>query len=161
MKKRIFLLILAVFSFSLCACSNSEETKALNNYKNEMEAFFTDLEGINSSIEEINVEADDAMNILFDNFDSLEKSFINMAALEVPTKGAPETFSYIEELADEASEYMIQANDYMHQSFSDSSYNEYTLEGAMECYKRANKRVLYIIDLLHGEYPKDENISYN
>lgn len=161
MKNKIALLLSVVCVLSLCACSNSDEAKALKKYKSDMEAFFTDLEGINSSIEEINVDADDAMNILFDNFDSLEKSYINMAALEVPTKGAPETFAYIEELADEASEYMIQANDYMHQSFSDSSYNEYTLEGAMECYKRANKRILYIIDLLHGEYPKDENISYN
>ena len=83
-----------------------------------------------------------------------------MAELSVPTKDVPETFAYISDLADEASSYMTQANEYLKQSFDDSSYNENTLKAALECYNRANKRAVYIVSLLNGELPKDENISY-
>ena len=54
---------------------------------------------------------------------------------------------------------MAQANQYFHDSFTDTSYNEYTLEAAMECYKRANKRLGYMIDILHGKIPDDDSIT--
>ncbi len=162
MKKIACLLAALVFTIlTLTGCSSSEETKALNNYKTEMETFFTDLEEINTVINEIDPESETSISELFSTFDTLEEKFSYLAAIDVPIEGAPETFSYIEPLANEAADYMVQANGYMHDSFSDSSYNENTLAGAIECYKRANKRVQYIITLLHGEYPKDENISYN
>lgn len=158
-KKIASLLIMSCMVFSLTGCGNSKEATELNNYKDSMETFFGNLETIDSQINSIDPEASDAMELLYESFADLESAYYDMSELTVPTEGAPDTFVYIEPLADEAYEYMLQASDYMHDAYSDSSYNENVLEAAMECYKRASKRVLYIIDLLHGQIPSDENIS--
>jgi len=161
--KRIFSVIIVstLLCFGLTGCASSESDKKLEEYKTSMETFFTNLEEIDGKINEIDPNSQDAMDQLFTQFDVLQNEFSTMAALEVPTEGAPDTFAYIESLADDAASYMVQANEYMHQAFDESSYNENTLNGALECYSRANKRVLYIVDLLHGEYPQGDNISYS
>lgn len=161
-KKSFIFACLVLLAFVLGGCGKgSSNNKELNNYKEAMETFFTGLEEADSTIKAINPDDQNAMNNLLSSFDDLEKKFSDMAALEVPTENVPETFSLIKELAVGASDYMTEANGYMHDSFSESSYNEHTLSAAMECYKRANKRVQFIISLLHGEYPQDESITYN
>lgn len=160
MKKRIAALVMAfTMVVSLSACSNSSESKELNEYKGSMETFFSTLEKIDETINAIDPDDQEAMELLYESFADLESAYYTMSELSVPTENAPDTFVYIEPLADEAYEYMLQASEYMHDAYSDSSYNENVLEAAMECYKRASKRVLYIIDLLHGQIPSDENIS--
>ncbi|MBR5897716.1 MAG: hypothetical protein IKZ39_08910 [Lachnospiraceae bacterium] len=161
MKKHIRLLAFFVLTLCLlCGCGSKGSSSEVKEYKTSMEKFFDSLKTVDENIDKINPEDQDAINLLFEQFDSMEKEFAAMAALTVPSSGVPETFAYIPELSKSASEYMTQANGYLHDSFSESSYNEHTLEAAMECYKRANKRVQFIITLLHGEYPKDESISF-
>ena len=145
----------------MAGCGSSEENKELSEYKDSMESFFSTLEEIDTEINEIDPEADDSLESLYTEFDKLIETYSDLAALTAPTEGAPETFAYIDDLADQAYDYMVQADDYLNQSFDESSYNETTLNAALECYDRANKRVGYIIDLLHGELPQDETITYN
>lgn len=160
MKNKIVAIILsAVMALSLSACSASSGSKELNEYKKSMESFFSALEKADETINAIDPDNQEAMELLYESFADLESAYYTMAELTVPLEDAPDTFVYIEPLADEAYDYMLQASEYMHDAYSDSSYNENVLEAAMECYKRASKRVLYIIDLLHGEIPSDENIS--
>lgn len=160
MKKAIsIILATATIILSLAGCASSDSNKELNAYKASMEEFFTTLEDIDAEINAIDPESNDAMELLYESFAKLEEAYYNMSQLTVPTEGAPETFVYIESLADSAYDYMLQASDYMHDAYSESSYNESILEAALECYKRASKRVLYIIDLLHGNIPADEAIS--
>lgn len=144
---------------SLTGCGNNEQAKALNDYKTSMETFFEKLEIIDDTINSIDPEAQNAMESLYESFADLESAYFEMSELTVPLEGAPDTFVYIEPLADDAYSYMQQASDYMHDAYSESSYNENVLDAAMECYKRASKRVLYIIDLLHGQIPSDESIK--
>lgn len=162
MKKTLSLILAAAcLGMALTGCTSKEDAKKLAEYKNEMETFFTTVEDVDSKIKDIDPNSADAMDQLYEQFDVLEAEFSKMAALEVPTEGVPETFAYIEALADDASNYMVQANEYLKQSFDESSYNENTLNGSLECFNRANKRVGYIVDLLHGNLPQDENISYS
>ena len=95
------------------------------------------------------------MNQLFEQFDLLENEFKKLSEIHVP-----KDFENNESLAQQASEYMTQANDYLHKAFSETSYNENVLEAAMECYNRANKRVQFIISILHGELPTDDTVTY-
>lgn len=158
--KKKFLSVLFLFAIviSVTACgkknNNNEELKT---YKASMETFFSNVEKIDYTIKTIDPDCDDDSSIknLFEQFDLLEQEFKTLSEIPVPAE-----FSYNESLADEAYDYMVQANDYYHQSFTESSFNPYTLEAADECYRRANKRVQYIINILHGELPQDENVSY-
>jgi len=153
-------LLVLTLSFGLTACSASGAGKEVSEYKKSVETFYDTLVDIDSEINEIDASSQEAIDKLFEEFDKLQTNYATMAELNVPTKNVPDTFAYIPDLADEASTYMAQANDYLKQSFSDSSYNENTLKAALECYNRANKRALYIVSLLNGNLPKDENISY-
>lgn len=157
MKKYIHYFVCILLLFSLCGCgSKNKENIELQKYKDSMVSIFNDLEKSNSDINKIDPNASDSMEKLYEQFDILETKFKTLSEIEVP-----EEFKYNETLANEAYEYMVQANDYLHQSFTDTSVNQGTLDASIECYKRANKRVQYIINIIHGELPKDENITYN
>ena len=161
MKKYVKLAVLSVLIMCLlCGCGSNKSSAGVKEYKASMESFFETLQKVDTDINKINADDQDAINQLFAQFDKMDSEFSKMAALTVPTEGVPETFTYIPELSKSASEYMTQANGYLHDSFSEGSYNEHTLSAAMECYKRANKRIQFIITLLHGEYPKDDSISF-
>ena len=161
MKKLIKSFVCVAMSLLLlCACGSPKSSGPAKEYKASMEKFFDNLNKVNTDINSINPEDQNAVSKLFEQFDVMEKEITAMSQLTVPTEGVPETFAYIEELAKSASDYMTQANGYLHDSFSEGSYNEHTLEASMECYKRANKRIQYIITLLHGEYPSDDTISF-
>lgn len=157
-KKLLSVLFLFGLSFSLVACGEQPDNSAeLNAYKTSMEAVFSNFEKIDYSIKTIDPDSDDAsaINGLLEQFDLLEAEFKTLSEIVVPAD-----FSYNESLADDAYNYMVQANSYYHQAFQDDSYDEAYIEAADECYKRANKRIQYIINILHGELPQDETISY-
>lgn len=152
--KKVLLLASSLLIIGMLAGCGEKDTQ-LEDYKNNMEDFFSAMENYDSEINEIDPTDSEALTELFDIFDKMEKSYKELADMEVP-----DDFSANKTLAVQASDYMTQANDYFHQSFTDTSYNEYTLEAAMECYKRANKRLGYMITILHGEIPEDENVTY-
>lgn len=160
--KRIISLLVSTTLMIMClaGCGKTIDNTELEAYKTSMESFFSSLEKANADINAIDPTDQDAISTLFEQFDSMEKEFNKMAELKVPTENVPETFAYIEALADDAAKYMTDANTYFKQSFDGTSYNENTLKPALECYSRANKRVLYIVDLLHGQLPQDDNITY-
>lgn len=162
MKKRIAILLFLVFTASLfTACQkNVSNTKELEAYKASMEVFFSNLTSIDAKIKEIDPESQNSCNDLLDSLNKLEDEFKKLSEMTVPSDNVPETFAYIPELSKQAYDYMCQTNEYMKDAFQDGSYNENVYDAGIECYKRANKRVHYIISLLHGEYPQDDAISY-
>lgn len=129
------------------------EDKELTKYKTQMESFFQEVETIHNSMNGIDPDSDNALDELFNCLDDLDTLFADMAAIDVP-----ESFSNIEELADEASENMTLAVENYHNAYSKDSYNEYTASTANEYYQRANKRIHYIIDILHGEIPEGDDV---
>ena len=155
MKKKLYMFTcLLLISVSLSACGKIEAPD-YSEYQNQMDNFFTGVSTLDEEINELNPTDETSITTLFEYLDELEGQFKYFSEIEVP-----EDFQVTESLADEAYDYMKQANEYFRQSFSGNTYNEYTWEAGMECYERANKRMQYVIDIIHGKLPEDENITF-
>ncbi len=135
---------------TLTGCGTDEE---LDTFKEQMNTFCDTIVEIDGNMNSIDASAGNATAVLLSNLDDLEKAFKELADYPVPDE-----FSYIETLADEASENMTEAVKLYHEAFSNNSYNEYIAGYASEYYSRAYKRVKYIITMLHGDMPDDENV---
>ena len=137
LKKKLKLLTAVVAAaLALAACG---EDPVLSRFRDEMDNFCTRISEIDSSINNI-----DAQDLIFQDFAELD---------------FPEEFDYLEELADEAGQYMTEAVKSYHEAYSNGSYNEYTAEYARQNYSRAYKRVQIIITFLHGEEPSDADLT--
>ncbi len=152
-KKILTVMTGVILAVSLAACADSAED--YSEYKKEMSNFFESVNTLNEEMNALNPDDAEAVSKLFEYLDQVEEQFKYFSEIEVPSQ-----YKVTESLADEAYDYMKEANEYFRQSFSENSYNEYTLEAAMECYSRANKRMQYVIDIIHGKLPEDENISF-
>ncbi len=156
MKKKIALLfaVLLVFTF-LAGCGSKQVVEGGDSeYKTQMTDFFKSMKHIDDEINALDPEDDDSIAELFVYLDELEGQYKILSEIEVPAE-----YKATESLADEAYDYMVQANNYFKMSFVENSYNQYTYEAGLECYNRANKRMQYIISIIHGEMPTDENVT--
>ncbi|MBE5868027.1 MAG: hypothetical protein E7293_03590 [Lachnospiraceae bacterium] len=151
MKHRFLTLLLSIIlCLSLTACGEDPE---LTKFKKELDNFCSQIEEIDAGMNNIDASSETAKEDLLDYLDRADDNFKKLANLSVP-----EEFAYIEELADKASEDMTQAVTLYHDSFSNNSFNEYTFDYASEYYKRAFKRLTYIITLLHGDVPESDGV---
>lgn len=156
MKNKIkSLMSVLLVSLLLTGCGEDPE---LTRFKDEIEQFCTNISELGTAIDSINVEeensVENAKTELLGYLDQLDAEFQVLAAIDFP-----EEFDYLENLADEASEYMTTAAASYHDAYSNNSYNEYTAEYAHENYSRAYKRVQVIITCLHGEDPTDVDLN--
>ncbi len=152
MKKKILCLICSLSALSLlCSCGKDP---ALTQLKNDVDTFCTNISNIDTAINNIDAESDNATSELLTNLDKLDEEFMNFAELDFP-----EEFDYLETLADEASSYMTEAVESYHDVYSENAYNEYTAEYAKENYSRAYKRIQIIIAFLHGEDPESIGLT--
>ena len=151
MKNKVLIItilgILGIMLLVLTGCGNKEE---LENYKANMNQFFENIKVFDSSINAIDPESDTAVSELLSYLDSMDKSFAQMASLEVP-----DGFPGVEQLADEASEYMSEAVSYYHQAFEGEEYDATLADVAKQNYDRANLRIQYIVSILHGDIPEE------
>ncbi len=145
---------LALTLFTLGGCGKQAKPDKLEEYHSQMETILNNIADINDSMNQIDPDAETAVDELLSCFDSLQTEFGAMADLS-----APEQFSSIDELADEALENMITANEMYHEALSNGSYNEYIAEAADEYYARVNKRLQYIILILHNETPEGDGVT--
>lgn len=152
MKFKVRITIAAIFTgLLLSACG---ENTALTQFRKSMDDFCTKISEIDTSINNIDAEADNASEELLAYLDDLDIVFQSFARLDFP-----EEFDYLENLADESSEYMTEAVKSYHDAFGVNSYNESTAEYARQNYSRAYKRVQIIISFLHGEEPQDPDLT--
>ena len=150
-KKILFIITALTLAFSLTACGEDPE---LAKFKTEMENFCDAVAEIDEGINSIDVTQEGYREKLLEYLDQAEDEFKKLASISIP-----EEFSYIEELVQGACDDMTQAVAQFHEAFGVDSYNEYTFEYANEYYQRAYKRLTYIITLLHGEVPNDDDIT--
>lgn len=146
-------IILAAFLISILFSACGEDT-ALSQFRRSMDDFCTRISEIDTSINSIDAEAENASEELLTYLDDLDIVFQAFARLDFP-----EEFDYLENLADESSEYMTEAVKSYHDAFGFNSYNESMAEYARENYSRAYKRVQIIISFLHGEEPQDPDLT--
>lgn len=145
-KVNVKLLLLAIFPLLLTGCGKNEE---LENYKANMNQFFENIRIIDSSINAIDPNSETSTTELLSLLDSMDTSFAQMAALEVP-----DGFPGVDELADDASAYMSEAVSYYHQAY-DGEYDAAFAEVAYQNYEQANIRFQYIVSIIHGNIPEE------
>ncbi len=145
-KHKVLFLVFAIFSLAVTGCGKDAE---LENYKANMNQFFENIKIFDSSINAIDPDSETAVSDLLSLLDSMNTSFAQMASLDVP-----EGFPGVEQLADEASEYMAEAVSYYHQAY-EGEYNANLEDVARQNYERANVRFQYIVSILHGDIPEE------
>lgn len=150
MKKKLLLLITVLLAALLTACGENPESA---RFRKSINDFCDKLSEIDSAMNNIDAEAETAVDEFLGYLDDLDIVFQSFAKLEFP-----EEFKYLEETADEASEYMTTAAKSYREAYSNGSYNEYTADYAYENYARAYRRVQIIISFLRGETPEDVDI---
>lgn len=151
MKNKIYKLFAALLSaLLLTACGEDPE---LAQFKNSIDEFCTGISEIDDSINSIDALSDDAVSELLTDLDELNSLFQTFAQLDFP-----EEFDYLEDLADESSEYMAEAVKSYHEAY-DGTYDENMAEYARQNYSRAYKRIQIIISFLHGDEPVDDDLQ--
>lgn len=152
MKNRL-ILVMSVLSFCLLLGGCGED-QALKKFKKAMDEYCLEIAEIDNGINSIDTQSETRIEDLMNYLDQLDSAFKKLADMTVP-----EEFNYIEELADDASEYMTEAVSLYHEAYSNNSFNEYTAAYAREYYERACKRLNYIITFLHGDIPEGDDIT--
>ena len=151
MKKKLCLFLTSILTaVLLTACGEDPE---LVQFRQSIDELFNKISDIDSAMNAIDAESPDAVSELLNHLDDLDVVFQAFAKLDFP-----EEFDYLEETAQEASEYMTTAVESYHDAYSNGSYNEYTAEYAYGNYTRACRRIQVIISFLHGESPDDVTI---
>ncbi len=148
-KKLISLMAGLLIAITTSACG---QDSAITEFKREIDAFCTKISEIDTSINSINAEEENAITLLLGYLDELDAEFQEFAELDFP-----EEFDYLESVADEAASYMTEAVESYKNVYSDG-YNETLAEYAKENYSRAYKRIQIIITFLHGEEPEDVDL---
>ena len=155
--KRIAVLLLCAIFFTGCA---KEDTEMIA-FKDDVNSFCSKIVEIDAAINDINNETGDEQGLadakkeLLSCLDDLKEEFAGFAALDFP-----EDFDYLEDMSDEASDYMTEAVKYYHTIYgSDDKYNESMEEYAKENYARAYKRIKVIVSLFRGETPDVEGLT--
>ena len=152
MNQKIRVLLAAgLSSILLAGCG---EDPAAAQFQQSMDAFCTKISEIDTSINSIDAQSDNAPSELLSYLDQLDAAFQTFGSLDFP-----EDFNYLEEIADESSAYMTEAVANYHTAYGGGSYDEYTAAYAKQCYSRAYKRVQIIITFLHGETPDDADLT--
>lgn len=152
LKKKLQLIAATIFvSLSLTGCG---EDPQLTQFRDEIETFCTNISNLDTSINSIDASLDTASEELLGYLDELDVEFQKLAAIDFP-----EEFDYLENLSDEASEYMTEAVSNYHTVYSSAVFDETTAAYAHENYSRAYKRVQVIITFLHGETPEDADLT--
>lgn len=143
---KVAFLLFILLMLTATGCGKNAE---LENYKANMNQFFENIKIFDSSINAIDPDSETAVSDLLSLLDSMNTSFEQMASLEVP-----DGFPGVEELADEASEYMSEAVSYYHQAY-EGEYDAALEDVARQNYERANVRFQYIVSILHGDIPEE------
>ncbi len=145
--KAILLTIGLICTFLLTGCKSDPE---LDTYKANMNQFFENIKTFDASINAIDPDSETAVTDLLAILDTMNTNFEQMASLTVP-----EGFPGVEELADEASSYMMEAVYYYHQAFGSETFDANLADVAKQNYDRANLRIQYIVSILHGDIPEE------
>lgn len=138
----------------LCACGDNAEEKELAVFSEAMTSFTLSIKSADEDINTIDVNNDSATSDLLLILDQLQVDFESLAELSVPDQ-----FESIEELADDASEYMKNAVSYFHSAYEGETFNEQDADIAYQYYTRAMKRIEIIGFALTGDIPENENIT--
>lgn len=149
LKPKITLLILTVILL-LSGCGKSPELSA---FKLNIENFCTNLSVLDSSINSIDPGTDASVEELLKYVDQMQEQYTALSSITFP-----EEFSYLQDLAAEADEYMKEASDAFHSSCEGNTFDESMYDYAIKNYRRAYKRIQLLMIYLRGETPSENDL---
>ena len=142
--------IAAVALLGGCGAAPSQE---LDEYRAEMDRFYTALERYDTRINAIDESSEDAPAQLLQVLTEMDESYRRMAALSVPDE-----FAAVGDLPAEAAEHMEQALAEYRAAYADG-FDADAAFVADQYYERADKRAHVILTILHGEIPQGDGVS--
>lgn len=145
-KKYKWIMVMLSCMMLLAGCGEKEE---LTKFHEDMNLFYTEVSAIESSIASIDESSENAVATLLIYMEQMAEQFQNLAQLEVP-----EEFISIEDLANDAAEYMNEAVRLYGEAYEEDYVSDSLIYAATENYESAMKRVNYIAVLLQGEIPE-------
>lgn len=149
------IILLCILCAALTGCADSENNTELIRFRDDVQIFCENIKTIDTSINSItNITMDEpgikqATTELLSNLDILKDEFDKFSTIDFP-----EEFDYLEQLADEAADYMTEAVNAYTKTYTEN-YTSSMEDYALENYKRAYKRIRVIIDVLNGEEVTD------
>lgn len=146
LKKAIFL-CMTIGMLGLTACGEDE---GLTVFKENMDQFYTEVSAIEESISSIDEQSEDAVASLLIQMEQMAQQFQTLADMEVP-----EEFISVEELADDAADYMGEAVRLYEEAYEEDYVSDSLIQAAADNYASAMKRVNYIAYLLQDKIPED------
>ncbi len=149
-RKSIVVITALMIALLLTGCGEDPE---LARFKVNFENFCINLSTLDTAINNIDVKSDKASDQLISYIDQMDQQFQALASLDFPEK-----FKYLEELSDEASDYMSKAAEAYTKAYANDTFDESMNDYAYKNYKRAYKRIQLILIYLHGEEPQDEDL---
>lgn len=141
-------LLFALMCILLCGCGQSPAVNT--KFENDINTFCTNVSDIDLAINQITGQTvdekglDTATSELLSYLDLLNDEFKKLASIDFP-----EEYDYLEDVADEASDYMSEAVKSYHTTYEEN-YTESMEAYAKENYSRAYKRLQYILNTLNG-----------
>lgn len=146
MLKKAFVLCMLTGMLVLTACG---EDKKLTVFKENMDQFYTEISAIEESISSIDEQSEDAVASLLIQMEQMAEQFQRLADMEVP-----EEFISVEELADDAADYMGEAVRLYEEAYEEDYVSDSLIQAAADNYASAMKRVNYIAYLLQDKIPE-------
>jgi hypothetical protein len=155
MKHRISALLVSLLSCTLLiGCAGQAADPELSAFKDKVDSFCSEISDLDTSINAIDPQSEDAVDTLFNELDTLDAAFKDFAEMDFPA-----AFDYLEEMADEAGSYMKEAVASFKNAYEEDTYNEAMEEYAFKNYERAYKRINIILTFIRGEEPDDDNLQ--
>ena len=148
-KYTLILSLLLCMSVSV-GCGEKEE---LTTFKAEMDDFYTEVSAIENAMNEIDEQSENAVSTLLITMEQMSEQFQKLAELEVP-----EEFISVEDLADDAADYMYEAVRLYGEAYEEDYVSDAMIQAAAENYESAMKRINYIAVLLQGEIPEGATV---
>ncbi len=151
MLKKYTLIVSLLLCMTLFAgCGEKEE---LTTFKEEINHFYTEVSAIESAIDAIDEESENAVSTLLINLEEMSVQFQQLADMEVP-----EEFISVENLADDAADYMYEAVRLYGEAYEEDYVSDSLIQAAADNYDSAMKRINYIAVLLQGEIPEGATV---
>ncbi len=151
MKRSLILYLVLLFSFCfLLGCGEKEE---LITFEENMTAFYENITTIGASMDSIDPTAQDAVTLMNTYLEDMLQEFQFLASMEIPAQ-----FASIEDLADDALEYMEEAVRLYAEAYEEDYVSAPFIQAAGENYESAMKRVNYIATLLQGKIPEGATV---
>lgn len=137
-----------LFSFIVLFFAGCGSKKELEEYKNNMDTFYSDISEYDNTINSIDADSETCVQELLSALDGIGERFSWMASLTVP-----EEFSSVEALSAQANESMTNAVALYHQAFESETFDSDAAASAKDYYNKANQNVREILSILHGSIP--------